>query len=521
MTQKSSRHGRRPRLFLIAPRVTISHYSIQLDLARILGKKMFFFPLALPLLAALTPRRYDIRIINEDMEPLPQDDVPDIVGITTVVSTIARAYEIADGYRARGVPVVMGGSYATFMTDEVLGHADSVVVGEAEGVWEELLGDLEAGSLKRIYKGEVLPSFRRSPIPRWDLVDMDAVMLRGIEVSRGCPHKCEFCLATRMFGNRMRFRDIDDVVDEIRAFPGKRLFFVDDNLAASRPYLRQLVARLRPLGLSWFCQATADIGDDEDLLRDMAEAGCMTVVIGFESLNPESLKETRKLQRAERYESVIAKIHALGMHCTGSFIVGFDADTLEAFDHILAFVRRTNLWFVLLSVLTAAPGTALRERMQKEGRLLDIGNEYLTGMVPNMRYKNMSAVDLFDRHLETLRKLTDYDDVRQRALRLFGGGDFYNEGGGEVSFLEKVYTSLVLLRHFLLTADASKRRLFTELFALMRRGKVSPDHVVTVLLNMQAFNEWIDASASYRPQVRTMIAKLDRGPMAAGAKPLR
>ncbi len=501
----------RYRLFLVNPKLKYPHYVAQKELSALLNKRNFSVPLALPLIAALTPDHYDIKIIDEEMDPVPTDVKPDIVGITALASTISGARKIANLYRSMGSVVVIGGSYATFMTEEVLKCADCVVVGEAEGLWQQLLADFEKGELKRIYKADSVPEFRRSPVPRWDLVDAKNFLVLEVQTSRGCPYRCDFCLVNRMFGNRIRFRDIDDVIHEIKSLPSRNIFFVDDNLTAKKSYAKELMKRLKPLGISWACQANLDVADDEELLDDMAEAGCFSILIGLESINPESLKETNKRHnKISRYDGVIRRIHAHGMYVSASFIVGFDADTLEVFDHIYDFAFRNNLPFIVIGPLTAAPGTDLYARMKKEDRLLDIDPDYINGVFPSMRYRNMSLTEMFDRYYETTGRLMRPDVIRQKALALFSGGAFMRKEGIDVGIVDKVSTSLVLIRKYLLVPDAGKRKLFLDLVSIGRSGKVPMHKVVVYLLTYLGFEEYFKSAKSYLPEVRERLRQAEQ-----------
>jgi radical SAM superfamily enzyme YgiQ (UPF0313 family) len=506
--------GSSPSLFLVNPALKYKHFVAQREMSRLLGKRAFSVPLALPLLAALTPGHYRIRIIDEEMDDLPQDEKPDIVGITTLVSTIRRACEIADRYRAEGVKVVMGGTYATYMKDEVLEHADSVVLGEAEDVWASVLADFEKGDLKPLYQAERVTPFKESPVPRWDLVDTKDIMLHSVQVSRGCPYRCEFCLVSKMFGRRLRYRNLDNVLAEIDALPLKKIFFADDNITADKVYARRLAGALKGRGLSWVCQASLDVADEEELLDAMAEAGCATILIGFESVDPACLKETRKHQnKVSDYDKVIARIHERGMNVAASFIVGFDADGPEAFDRINEFSIKNNLWFTMLSPLTAAPGTDLYDRMKAEGRLLDVETDLLNGVFPSIRYNRMSAVEMFDRFFEAVEKLMDYGDARAKAMGLFRSGRFTRPEGGGITFREKLSTSMKLLRGFLMSGDPEKRRLFQDLFKLVRRKRLTPDKAVVFMLQMAGYHDWWADFQTYREDVREKIQRVDPGPL--------
>lgn len=502
------------RLYLINPKFSYKHYGAQDEFAKLIGKKRATVPLALPLIAAFTPGHYKIRIIDEELDRIPWDEKPDIVGITSVMTTAGRAYEIADRFRGMGVPVVMGGSYATFMSEEVLEHCDSVVIGEAEGVWAELLEDFERGELKRSYQSAEKASFKKSPIPRWDLVDVDAITTLSVQTTRGCPFNCDFCLVNKMFGHKMRFREIDDIVREIKSLPIKRLFFVDDNLAIKKSYARKLVAALKPLKITWICQTSLAIARDPGLLRSMAEAGCLSILIGFESLDPAALKESGKRHnKIELYEDAIRTIHAAGINVLASFIVGFDTDTVETFQSIQDFVERNNILNTMMCILAAAPGTVLYTRMKEQGRLCNDRPELLSGVTPCMHYLNISQMDMLTEYYKMLKKLYAFDSLERRARASFSEGWFaHTASGEEVSLVEKIVTSAKIVKWYVTTRDSEKRKLFTTVFALMREGKVSPSTAVFFLISMQAIHIFLEQSEGKMENLKRIIERVDRGP---------
>lgn len=505
--------GRRHKLFLINPKLRYKHYGVQSELSHLLGKRTMTAPLALPLVAALTPDHYDIRIIDEECEDVPLQERPDLVGITTLMSTIKRGYEIADAYRAKGVKVVMGGTYATFNSDEALEHADSVVWGEAEGAWPDLLSDYEQGTLKPIYRADAPVEFHTNITPRWDLVDTTKVNTLSVETSRGCPFNCEFCLVNKMFGRHMRYREVDDVVAEIANLPVKKLLFVDDNLTINRRRARELMEGLKPLGVSWVCQSSIDVSRDPELLKSMAEAGCLSIIIGFESVNPDSLLETRKKHnKVEEYGEAIERIHGQGINVLGSFIVGFDADTLDSFDDIFRFVDRNNLAYTMLSILTAAPGTDLWNRLEADGRLCGADRDLMSGAFPCLHYMKMSQVDMLDRYMETLEKLFDLEFQKRQALSLLGQGSFTRDTSGKIGFFEKFSTSMKLVGRFAFSRDRSRRELFKEILALGRSGRAAMDKVVLMLLSVEGNRMYLDQLKARLPRIREAIARVDKGP---------
>lgn len=504
---------KRYKLLLINPRLKYKHYGVQHEMSTLMGKRTMTGPLALPLVAALTPEHYDVLIIDEETRSVPWDDTPDLVGITTLMSTIDRGYEIADRFREQGVKVVMGGSYATFNSKEVLEHADSVVWGEAEGAWEECLSDFEKGLLKELYRAEEPIDFSQNHFPRWDLVDTRHVNTLSVETSRGCPFNCEFCLVNKMFGRRMRYRDIDDVVREIESLPIKRLLFVDDNLTINKRRARELMAALKPLGISWVCQSSIDVSRDPELLEAMAEAGCISIIIGFESVNPESLKETRKLHnKTEEYEAAIRSIHEAGINVLGSFIVGFDADTLDSFDDIYRFVDRNDLTYTIVSILTAAPGTDLWDRLEADGRLSGADRNLMSGAFPCLHYMNMSQLDLLDRYVETLDRLFSIEAQHERALRLFRKFSFTRDTSGKVGFFQKVGAFVRLVKRFAFSTNPARRKIFRDLTEMGRANRVAMDKVVLMLMSIEGNQMYLERLKSQLHEIRAAIARVDRGP---------
>ncbi len=469
--------------------------------------------LALPTLAAHTPQHWDVRIIDEEIEDIPPDVEADLVGITALTNTVNRAYELAERFSTGHRKVVLGGPHASYAIQEALLHADAVVVGEAETVWRQVLADYETKTMRRVYQGDKPFALETQRRPRWDLVNIPQYVSLPVQSSRGCPYNCDFCLVARMFGRKMRFRSVDSVIDEIKALPLKRVFFVDDNFTINRRFTNKLIERLGPLGISWSCQASIDIADDEGLIGRMADAGCGQVLIGFESLNPDSICETHKMQnRRERYERAIERIHRAGMHVIGSFIIGFDHDTPRDLSRITDFCDQTGLCFVSINILGANPGTALYERLESEGRLCDVPHEWRGGMMPVIRYNHMSHRDLLIDFAHTLEQFFSYERLVPRAQRLFAGGSFTREhGDSDVGVGRKMLITFHVLRTFLFSHDRAQKALFLWMLEQIRTKRITIERAVFFLLSMQGFHGNVTQFRARLPQLLRAVEKTDPG----------
>lgn len=361
------------KLLLIAP----------LGKSGLIGRDINFrFPgLGLLRVAALTPPDWEVQIVDEKVELLDLTRSADLVGITAMTTTSPRAYEIADHFRRRGIPVVMGGMHVSCLPHEALAHCQSVVVGEAEGLWPTALADFERGALKPLYQhGPELPALNQMPAVNWDLYqDKHYLPVHFVETTRGCPLDCEFCAVTNAFGGRFRNRPLEDVFAELshlRSFGGlftlkNCLFFVDDNIISNRAYAREFLTRLADYRFQWFGQASMNVANDPEILRLCQRSGCMGLFIGFESLSQETLRSIgHKPNHPERYLETVRKIHDHGIGIDASFVFGFDTDDAGVFDRTLEFVLRAKIEVTYFSILTPYPGTRLFERLQSEGRLL-------------------------------------------------------------------------------------------------------------------------------------------------------
>lgn len=344
-------------------------------------RRLIRFPqLTMPLLAALTPPHWKVTHTDEIVQQVRFDLPCDLVGITANTPAAPHAYRLAAAFRARGKKVVIGGPHATLLPEEVLQHADAVVVGEAELVWGSLLEDFERDGLKAHYQSKDFPSLVNMPAPRWDLIK-GRTYGKGVTIAtRGCPFACDYCTIPAMYRRRMRYRPIAQVIAEVRRMPGRALILWDDNIAANREYAAELFRALAPLKRWWTSQATADIANDEELLRLAAQSGCKALFLGLESVSQESLNGANKHHnRTETYAETVRRFHDLGIAVQVGTVFGFDHDDRSIFERTVDTFRSIAVDSATVSVLIPFPNTPLFERLERQGRILTYDWEKYNG----------------------------------------------------------------------------------------------------------------------------------------------
>jgi radical SAM superfamily enzyme YgiQ (UPF0313 family) len=330
-------------------------------------------PMVFALLASRTPGDVELAFYDERLETVPLDLNTDLVAMTVETYTARRAYQIAAHYRRRGVPVVMGGYHPTLLADEAARYCDALVIGDAEGVWEQIVADARRGKLARVYRQEgdlpidgLKPDRRIFHGKRYAPVSL-------VQYGRGCRLACDFCSIHAFYKRRMVQRPVADVVAELARLPRRRpVFFVDDNLFSDVPTLARLLEAITPLRMRWTCQTTIDVARDERLLDLMARSGCMLALVGFESLSEANLKQIGKkwnLRRGE-YRRGIRRLHDRGIMIYGTFVFGYDDDRPESFERAVEFALESGFCIANFNPLTPTPGTALMDRLAHEGRLL-------------------------------------------------------------------------------------------------------------------------------------------------------
>jgi radical SAM superfamily enzyme YgiQ (UPF0313 family) len=345
-------------------------------------------PLAPALLAGLTPRDVDVKFYDDRMESIPYGEPTDLVAISIETYTARRAYEIATEYRRRGVPVVMGGFHATLVPDEVAEYAESVVIGEAEGLWPQVIEDARANRLQPIYRTPKRPSLAGAIADRSIFLGKRYLPLGLVEAGRGCHFACEFCAIQSYFSSTQTRRPADEVCDEVQRMKKPLYFFVDDNITSNLDEAKELYRRLIPQKIRWVSQASINVAHDEELLKLLKASGCQGLLIGFESLNPANLKRMHKSFNTMKggYEVALENLRRHGMRLYVTFILGYDGDSYESLHEVVQFAERHKFYIVAFNHLTPFPGTPLYDRLKNEGRLLFdkwwLDPSYRYGMVP-------------------------------------------------------------------------------------------------------------------------------------------
>lgn len=342
-------------------------------------------PIGLLNILAATPQQHNVNLIDENIEDIDLRQLPpcELAGISITTASAERGYQLADELRRQGITIVIGGVHASFMKEETLEHCDSIVVGEGELLWQELLADYEEGGkngIKTEYSGS-RPSLDNIPYPDLYRTGADGKYLISnlFNITRGCPHNCSFCSVTKLLGKKIRLRAVDDVVSHIkerldqkgRSIQNRFFVFVDDNVLADRVYAKTLFRALIPLKILWISQASVNSAYDEELLNLAAKSGCKGIFIGLESISGEALKEIGKKQnKISFYKEAVRRFQKKGIFVEAGLIFGFDTDTTAVFDKTVDMAAKLHLDGVQYTILTPLPGTDLYEKMSREKRIL-------------------------------------------------------------------------------------------------------------------------------------------------------
>ncbi len=375
-------------------------------------------PLPPAIIASLTPSDVELSFYDDRIENIPYDEKTDLVAMPVETFTAKRAYMIASKFKERKIPVILGGIHPTLVPDEAMDFADCVVVGEVEGIWPQIIDDFKNNGLKEIYNAQKTDLKGIKP-NREIFKGKNYLPLALVETGRGCVFSCDFCSIYAAHNKTHRRRPIEDIVNEIKSLKQKNVFLVDDNITANVTAAKELFKALKPLKIKWISQSTVNIAHDDELLRLMVDAGCVGLLIGFESLSPENLKLMNKGWNIslQNYHDALEKIRNHGLVLYGAFIFGYDYDSEETFKQVLEFAQKEKFFIAAFNYIMPFPKTPLYKRYEEEGMLVFdkwwLSETYHFGDVA-FRPKSMSTKELEERIHDIRRKFYSVSSMMKR-----------------------------------------------------------------------------------------------------------
>ena len=433
-------HSKRPSIFLVSAATGSKDrnaaFGVKLPL---LG----YPALSLAMISALTPDKFHVRLVDDANEPVPYGDGCNLALIVGQTHTMPNAYVIADRLRSEGTKVILGGMHVTALSEEALHHADSVIIGEAEGVWGEVLNDFTTGSLKRKYYGrevnmDDLPWIRRELLNKKFYHTGEI-----IETTRGCPVGCLFCGVQNFFGTKFRVRSPEAIQQELMALFGprppqtrwkqwlaqhwhpdipyfveRRLLYVTDSNFISEPrHARAVLNVFKECDLRWYGHTSFNLTRDEKMLDLMVESGCIGVNIGFESLSQSNIDQMHKFpNHTVQYSDCVRRLHEREIGVMGTFMVGFDEDTPEVFNQIVDFAMENRLETAFVLILTPMPGTEIFEQMRSQNRIFSHNwLDYDQGTVTFFP-KNMTPTELHQGMRSVWKRVYSWRGIWRRIL---------------------------------------------------------------------------------------------------------
>lgn len=382
------------------------------------NRQMMMPQLALIILQGLTPKEHQVVTVDEEAEDIDLEHDCDLVGISFMTSNASRAYWLAREFKKRGRTVILGGVHPTLLPDEASPYADSVVIGEAEGVWAKLLEDHQKGCLKKTYHNPRPDLSVYVPKDFSKVVKRRLFALVPIVTSRGCPYHCDFCCVTDLFGKEIRHIPVENVVRDIQESGRKNFIFLDDNIIGHPSYAKELFAALKPLKISWVGQSSISmLVKDDELLTLAAESGCTGLFIGLESVKEAQMNALRKsFKSLEGLEAALKKMRKAGIFALASMIFGFDEDTKDVFDDTVKFLIKNKVHTVSFNVLTPYPGTKTFQKMKGEGRLLTDDWKYYDHSTVVFQPKNMSPYELMAGKIRSRKEFYSARSILRRLL---------------------------------------------------------------------------------------------------------
>jgi radical SAM superfamily enzyme YgiQ (UPF0313 family) len=381
-------------------------------------------PITIAVLNKLTPGHFEREFYDDRIELIDFDTDADVIAITCETYTAKRAYEIARRFKEKGKLIVMGGYHATTCTDEVEKHADITVVGNAEGVWETVLHDIEQKQYQAVYQGGINLDYGIPDRSIYQAKMKQYLSVGLVEIGRGCRHQCEFCSIHSYYKKQYHHRKIEDIIAEIKSLKNKVYFLVDDSIFSDRQFAKQLFTELIKLKIIWTTQVTLDIAKDEELLKLMYKSGCRMVLIGFESLNTDNLKQMDKTwnEKIGLRDELIERIHRTGISIYASFVFGFDQDTKESVQETLDFCKKHGFFTAAFNHLLLLPGTKTYDTFKENGLLLSenwwLDEGYTFGTL-SFDPKNISKEELKESCNQAKIEFFSFRSIIKRSFQMF------------------------------------------------------------------------------------------------------
>jgi radical SAM superfamily enzyme YgiQ (UPF0313 family) len=374
-------------------------------------------------LAAMTPSHHEVRLIHQQVQKINYNSDADIIAVSFFTGFASEAYAIANQFKKKNKIIIAGGPHASFYEEESLQYFDTIIKGEAESVWKQVLDDAENGSLKKIYHGNPLDDFGTISSPRYDLLPDKYFIKKVIQATRGCPYSCSFC-SVQSINPGFRKRPIESVIKDIRYdnfkhwWQRKVVWFWDDNLTIDRPYIKELLTKMIPLKKWWLTQASIDIVNDNELLDLMERSGCIGVFLGIETFDKESLLDANKFQnKVENYKKAINILHSKGISVMAGFIIGFDHDTRDSYSNFVDILHEMGVDVPFISILTPYKGTSLYEKLHDERILKERRWEYYNGYNVTFKPINFTAEELLFFHRSIWKQAFSFKYSFKRILR--------------------------------------------------------------------------------------------------------
>jgi radical SAM superfamily enzyme YgiQ (UPF0313 family) len=376
-------------------------------------------------LASLTPERHEVRIYHEQIDCINFESDADLIAISFFSGFAQEAFRLAQEFKKRNKIVIAGGPHVTFNVEESIQYFDSIVTGEAESVWLNLLADAENGNLQKVYTGKPI-DLAVIPRPKYELLSNKFFIKKVIQATRGCPYSCSFC-SVPVVNPGFRKRPVKDVIRDIsydrfdRWWQRKVVWFWDDNLTIDRKYIKELLKEMKPLKKWWLTQASVDIVKDDELLKLMKDSGCIGVFLGLETFGESSIADADKKQnKISEYKYAVNQLHKYGIAVMTGLIAGFDHDTYDSIVDMSVNLMKIGIEVPFLSIMTPFAGTKIYSKLKKENRLLRERNwDFYNGYNVTYEPKNMSPDTLLKAHRELWAKSFSFKNSLIRIIRSF------------------------------------------------------------------------------------------------------